>query len=181
LLGVLTCAAFVCLSVLLLDKAYGFGTRELPAPQATLMKLVIEGVLHQSLPWSLVGIGAGIAIVSELFRIPSLPFAVGIYLPITTTMPVFLGGLLRWIIEKRSPETKKAERRENGILFGSGLVGGEGLLGVGIAAVAFFQGAPPSGFGHEWAGAAAPWIALIAFAALAFLFAKRCTISSNQV
>ncbi len=175
LLGVLTCAAFVCLSVLLLDKAYGFGTSELPAPQATLMKLVIEGVINQALPWSLVGIGAAITVAAELLRVPSLPFAVGIYLPITTTVPVFLGGLLRLTIEKTADnDDERNERREKGILFGSGLVGGEGLLGVGIAAVAFFQGAPPSGLGHAWAGSAAPWVALAAFALLATVFVKRC-------
>lgn len=180
LLGVLTCAAFVCMSVLLLDKAYGFGTSELPAPQATLMKLVIEGVLQQSLPWILVGIGAAIAVIVELLRIPSLPFAVGIYLPITTTMPVFLGGLLRMVVEKRArTEEEKSERRESGILFGSGLVGGEGLLGVGIAAIAFLYGAPPSGIGHSWAGSAAPWVALAAFALLAFVFVKRTTASAK--
>ena len=74
----------------LLDKAYGFGTAELPAPQATLMKLVIEGVFDNALPWILVGIGVVIAIVAELFRIPSLPFAVGVYLPVATMMTVFL-------------------------------------------------------------------------------------------
>lgn len=175
LIGVLTSAGFVCLSVLILDQAYGFGSDELPAPQATLMKLVIEGVLQQSLPWALVGIGVGIALVAEMFRIPSLPFAVGVYLPISTMVPVFLGGALRLAMERsaRTPE-KVAERRERGVLFGSGLVGGEGLLGVGIAAVAFAYGAPPKGIGYDWAGPAATWVALMAFAALAYLFIRSC-------
>ncbi|MDA2929513.1 oligopeptide transporter, OPT family, partial [Acidobacteria bacterium AH-259-O06] len=168
LIGVLTSATFVCLAVLLLDDAYGFGTDELPAPQATLMKLVIDGVLESSLPWSFVAIGVAIALVVEASGIPSLPFAVGVYLPVSTMTTVFLGGLLRSGMERQAPSPEKAaSRREKGVLFGSGLVGGEGLMGVGIAAVAFTQGAAPQGVGHSWAGVAAPWLALAAFGLLA--------------
>lgn len=175
LAGVLTSAMFVCLAVILLDKGYGFGTEELPAPQATLMKIVIEGVLQNALPWILVGIGVVIALVIELFRIPSLPFAVGVYLPVTTMVPVFLGGLLRMTMEKRAATRDEADsRREKGVLFGSGLVGGEGLMGVAIAAVAFYQGKAPVGFGFEWAGAAAPLLGLLAFALLVGFFARSC-------
>jgi putative OPT family oligopeptide transporter len=140
LIGVLTCAVFVCLTVQQLGQAYEFGSEELAAPQATLMKLVIEGVLDMELPWTLVAIGAGIALVAELFRLPSLPFAVGVYLPVTTMVPVFLGGMLRWFMERRAAsEEAKVRRRENGVLFGSGLVGGEGLMGVLIAAAVGYQ------------------------------------------
>jgi len=174
LLGAFTSATFVCLSVILLNKAYGFGTAELPAPQATLMKIVIEGVLENALPWSLVGIGVVIAIVAELFKIPSLPFAVGVYLPVATMMTVFLGGLLRYIMEKTSKsEEEKEQRRENGILLGSGFVGGEGLLGVAIAGVAFYYGRAPHGIGDEWAGSFAPILGLAAFGLLAFIFVRR--------
>ena len=177
IIGVLTSAAFVCLTVLFLDKAYGFGTSELPAPQATLMKLVIEGVLQNALPWILVGIGVLIAIISELLRVPSLPFAVGVYLPLTTMVPVFFGGLLRMYLERTAVSPEAAtERRERGILFGSGLVGGEGLLGVGIAAAAVIQKSAPAGFGFEWAGSAAPWVALLAFILLVVGFARSCFV-----
>jgi uncharacterized oligopeptide transporter (OPT) family protein len=159
---------------LLLDKAYGFGSGELPAPQATLMKLVVEGVLDSTLPWSLIGIGVLIALLVELLRIPSLPLAVGVYLPITTTATVALGGLLRWLLEQNAASIKESDqRRERGILFGSGLVGGEGLLGVGIAAVAFISGAAPSGFGYDWAGQLAPFAGLTVFFLLAVYFARR--------
>ena len=169
IIGVLTSAAFVCGAVILLDRTYGFGSEELPAPQATLMKLVIEGVLDQTLPWILVGIGVAIAIVAEILRLPTLAFAVGVYLPVATMVPVFLGGLLRWFIERRAAnEEAAAERREQGILFGSGLVGGEGLLGVAIAGVAAYYGRAPEGVGFEWAGGAAQWMALVVFVALAF-------------
>jgi len=175
IVGVLTSATFVCLTVMFLDRAYGFGTNELPAPQATLMKLVIEGVLQNSLPWILVGIGVVIALASELLRVPSLPFAVGVYLPLSTMTPVFLGGLLRMYLERSASSAEDAsERREQGVLFGSGLVGGEGLLGVGIAVVAVIQGGAPSGFGFGWAGAAAPFAALAVFGFLVFSFWKSC-------
>jgi putative OPT family oligopeptide transporter len=169
ILGVLTSAAFICMAVILLDRAYGFGTEDLPAPQATLMKLVIEGVLEQSLPWILVAIGVGIALIAEAFRLPTLAFAVGVYLPVATMVPVFLGGLLRWLVERKAKDDEtRASWRERGILFGSGLVGGEGLLGVAIAGVAVALGRAPGGIGYEWAGAAAPFVALGAFAILAW-------------
>ncbi|MFH1680078.1 MAG: oligopeptide transporter, OPT family [Candidatus Eisenbacteria bacterium] len=175
LLGVLTSAMFVCLAVLMLDRAHGFGTSELPAPQATLMKLVIEGVLDRSLPWALVGIGVGIALLAAALRLPTLPFAVGVYLPISTMVPVFLGGALRLILEAGAAgDGEKRERAGKGILFGSGLVGGEGLLGVGIAAAVFARGERLSGIGSAWAGAAAPFVGLGAFLLLAAFFRRRC-------
>jgi putative OPT family oligopeptide transporter len=153
LIGVLTSATFVCLTVLALGKGFGFGSTELPAPQATLMKLVIDGVLDQNLPWSLVAIGAGIALACEVLRIPSLPFAVGVYLPVSTMTPIFVGGLIRlWMERTAKDETTAAERRERGVLLGSGFVGGEGLLGVGIALVAVAKSRRPDGFGTEWLG-----------------------------
>ena len=173
LAGVITSAAFVCLSVILLDKAYGFGTEELPAPQATLMKVVIEGVLDNALPWILVAIGIGIALLCEMIKVNSLAFAVGVYLPLSTFTPLFLGGILRYIMEKRAKTTEeKNSRRERGVLLGSGLVGGEGLMGVAIAAVAFYQGSAPSGFGTAWAGNWAPITALLAFAGLVWAMRK---------
>jgi uncharacterized oligopeptide transporter (OPT) family protein len=132
--------------------------------------MVVEGVLSQNLPWKLVAIGAGLAVVAELLRIPSLPFAVGIYLPVATMTPVFLGGLIRGIMERRatSAEDRKG-RRERGILFGSGLVGGEGLLGVGIAAFAVLTSRSPGGYGAAWAGPLEAWMPLAPFAVLVWL------------
>lgn len=171
LLGVLTSATFVCLSVLLLAETFGFGGQELPAPQATLMKLVIEGVLDQQLPWGFVAIGIGIALACELLKIPSLPFAVGVYLPVSTMTPLFIGGLLRgWFERRAQSEAEAAGYRERGVLLGSGFVGGEGLLGVGIAAVAFVQNKKPDGFGTEWLGA--DWmVELAGLIAFGFLIA----------
>ncbi|MEJ2678748.1 MAG: oligopeptide transporter, OPT family, partial [Gemmatimonadota bacterium] len=174
LVGVLTSAFFVVLTVLVLARGYGFGTEELPAPQATLMKLVIDGVLQQSLPWAFVGIGVGIALLAELARIPSLPFAVGVYLPVSTMVPVFLGGALRWFMDRGAKdEEDRLARRDRGILFGSGLVGGEGLIGVVIAGAAYLavsRNRQPWSIGTEWAGPLAEWVSLLVFVALIVYF-----------
>lgn len=164
LIGVLTCSAAVCWTVILIGQAWGFGSEDIPAPQATLMKVVIEGVLDSNLPWVLVGIGVVLALVVEALGIPSLPFAVGVYLPVATMVPVFFGGMLRRQAEKTAAnEDEAGERRERGVLFGSGLVGGEGLLGVAIAGVAVMSGAAPKGLGHAWAGSLGPLFAALTF------------------
>jgi putative OPT family oligopeptide transporter len=174
LVGVLTSAFFVVLTVLVLARGYGFGTQELPAPQATLMKLVIDGVLQHSLPWAFVGIGVGIALLAELVRIPSLPFAVGVYLPVSTMVPVFLGGALRWFMARGAKdENDKQARRNRGILFGSGLVGGEGLIGVVIAGAAYLavsRSHEPWSVGYAWAGHMAEWVSLLVFLGLIAYF-----------
>ncbi len=174
LIGVITSAAFVCLTVIALNDAYGFGTPELPAPQATLMRLVIDGVLESSLPWGLVAIGVCIGLLAEFLPVSSLAFAVGVYIPVATFIPVFFGGLLRWALERGAAnEEERERRRDRGVLFGSGLVGGEGLLGVGIAIAAGYaasRGSEPWGIGTNWAGALAPWGALAVFILLGTLF-----------
>lgn len=137
LIGVLTSAGVVALVLIVLDRTAegGLGGKEFSAPQGTLMKLVISGVLDQSLPWMLVAIGAGIAIVAALFRLPVLAFAVGVYLPLSSMAAVFAGGLVRWLVTYKQPETELERRREQGILAGSGFVGGEGLTGVVLGIV----------------------------------------------
>jgi putative OPT family oligopeptide transporter len=175
LIGVITSAVFVCLTVLALGRGFGFGSAELPAPQATLMKLVIDGVLDQNLPWGLVGIGVGIALLCEIARIPSLPFAVGVYLPVSTMTPVFVGGLIRlWLEHSAKDKAEAADRRERGILLGSGFVGGEGLLGVGIALVAVAQSRRPEGIGTGWLGneVVAMLVGAAAFAAFIAWFTR---------
>ncbi len=140
LVGVITSAGVVCWALTLLHNQYTLGSAELPAPQATLMKLVIDGVLDQQLPWNLILIGVGISLVVWACRLPSLPFAVGVYLPMSTMAPVFLGGLVRYMITRKGSEKQKEERREQGVLFGPGLVGGEGLTGVLLAGWVAFKG-----------------------------------------
>jgi uncharacterized oligopeptide transporter (OPT) family protein len=151
MIGVLTCAVFIVGTFMLIGNTWGFGNEEIPAPQATLMKVVIEGVLDQQLPWALVGMGAGLAVIIELLGIPSLPFAVGVYLPVATMVPVYFGGFLRMIVDRAKGSERDLERRrEQGILFGSGLVGGEGLFMVVIAAIAAYTGRAPAGLGFDW-------------------------------
>jgi putative OPT family oligopeptide transporter len=152
LIGVVTSAGAVVLVVMLLNStvAGGLGGAELPAPQSVLMKLVIDGVLDQNLPWILILIGIGIGLAAALFRIPVLPFAVGVYLPLDTMAAVFLGGLLRWALTRKQAPARAERRRERGVLFGSGLVGGGGLTGVLLALwVALSGGRPIRGVGLE--------------------------------
>ncbi len=169
LLGVIFSAFCIAAAVWFLGEAFGFGSEELPAPQATLMKTVIEGVLQANLPWGLVFIGGAIAITAEIVGIRSLPFAVGIYLPLSVNTPVFVGGCIRRFIEHRSraDEAILEKRRDQGILLGSGLIAGEGIMGVGIALYAFFYG-KPQGLGIGWPH---PWGEVVSAAAFGLLAA----------
>ncbi len=128
-------AAFACWAiagtVLLLGKAFTFGSPELPAPQATLMKTVIEGVLSGALPWGLVGSGAALAVCALIAGLPGLSFAVGVYLPLSTLAAVFVGGIVRRLVESRRQE--KSQEGDPGVLAASGMIAGEGLAGVAIA------------------------------------------------
>lgn len=178
LVGVLTSAGAVCAVVMMLDRgvAGGLGGAELPAPQAVLMKLVIDGVLDQSLPWYLIGIGVVLALVASRFKIPILAFAVGVYLPLSTMAAVFVGGLLRHVLTRRQPEKEAEARRESGVLFGSGLVGGEGLTGVLLAAwVGLRQGEKITGFPLGLPEPVEQLLAFLAIAAIGFFLARVAT------
>lgn len=152
----------------LLHTSYGIGSAELAAPQATLMATVIDGVLTQSLPWGLVFVGAVIAVVVEMLGIPSLPYAVGLYLPLSLSTPIMAGGLVRWLIERQYRGEALQEKREAGVLFSSGLIAGAALLGVLIAIPIAFapQMLDAVHVGWEWAGGAAPLVSLLIFLAL---------------
>jgi len=174
LVGVITSAGFVCLVVMLLHRSVegGLGGAELPAPQSVLMKLVIDGVLDRNLPWALILIGAALAGAAALLRLPVLAFAVGVYLPLDTMAAVFLGGLLRHVLVRgRAPQVAE-ERRERGVLFGSGLVGGGGLTGVLLALyVAVRGGRKITGVPLDLPAWAHEVIALLAIAALLAILA----------
>ena len=139
LIGVIA-AAFAIGGVLyLLDSAWGFGTAELGAPQATLMKMIIEGVMENTLPWALVFIGVFLAIVIEIIGIPVLPFAIGVYLPVQLNACIMVGGLVRLALEKMKKEKAEKERIiSDGILYCSGMIAGEGLVGILLAFLAVF-------------------------------------------
>lgn len=175
LVGVVTAAFAVAGSVWLLAKAFGFESGDLTAPQAMLMKTVVEGIMGGNLAWDLVLTGAAFAIVAELLRIPSLPFAVGMYLPLSTMTPIYVGGIIRSLIDKsaKGDETVKKSRNERGILLGSGFIAGEGIGGVLLAAYAFILTKKPGGIGLEWPGDIGSFVSLGAFALLVAFLYKR--------
>ena len=141
IVGVLISAITIGAVLYLLDTAWGFGSKDIPAPQATLMKLVVEGVMDGNLPWPLIFAGAGIGLAVEILGIPILPFAVGLYLPIHLSAGIMIGGLVRLFTEKRkkSSEAEKKAQVDRGILYTSGLIAGEGLVGVLLAIFALIN------------------------------------------
>ncbi len=139
IIGVSAAALAIGATLYLLDSAWGFGSEELAAPQATLMKLIIEGVMGGNLPWGLVLVGVCIAVVVEVIGIPVLPFAIGVYLPVQLNACIMVGGLLRLLVDKlKKPEEEKKAIQNDGILFCSGMIAGEGLVGILLALLAVF-------------------------------------------
>ena len=139
ILGVTASALAIGGTLYILDSAWGFGSDELGAPQATLMKLIIEGVMGGNLPWGLVLIGVCIALVVELIGIPVLPFAIGVYLPVQLNACIMIGGIIRLAMEKlKKSEDEKKEIINDGVLFCSGMIAGEGLVGILLALLAVF-------------------------------------------
>ena len=134
LLGAVVAAFTIGGVLLLLNSAWGFGTTELAAPQATLMKMITEGVMNGNLPWALVFIGVFAAVVVEILGIPVLPVAIGLYLPLELSATIMIGGVIRWIVDKKSADS---DNEAGGvILFCSGLIAGEGLVGILLAILA---------------------------------------------
>ena len=196
MLGVLACAVTIGFVLVVLNESYGIGTVDgLAAPQATLMSLVIDGVLNASLPWTFVFIGIGLALVVEfVFKLPSLAFAVGVYLPVSLMTPILVGGLMRMALTRRyedAGETEDgvsvlAEKREQGVLYASGLIAGAALVGVliggAIYAMTYFTGNPEAAevwqVGHEWMDgipALASVVGTLAFAGLCWMLWRAAT------
>ena len=138
LVGVFVSALTVGGVLYLLNAAWGFGSKELAAPQAMLMKMIVEGVITANLPWDLVFMGAAIAVVVELLGLPVLAFAIGLYLPIYLTAPLFIGGLIRRIWEAKKYQSDKIKEAaiNNGTLMASGMIAGEGIVGIVLALLA---------------------------------------------
>jgi putative OPT family oligopeptide transporter len=178
LIGVITSAGVVALVVMMLNQNVegGLGGPDLPAPQAVLMKLVIDGVLDQNLPWALILIGVGLAVVASLFRVPVLPFAVGVYLPLYTMAAVFVGGMLRYLLTRSVSPDQAERRRERGVLFASGLVGGGGLTGVVLAVWVGIRGGRKieglSGLVEGWPHWLTELVALAAIGAIVAILAR---------
>ena len=138
MIGVIASSAAIGYVLYLLNAAWGFGSNEIPAPQATMMKMLVEGIMNAELPWALILIGIFVAIVVEILGIPVLPFAVGMYLPFSLSAGIMAGGVVRWILERRKAANENEEKEkkaciERGTLFTSGLIAGEGLMGVILA------------------------------------------------
>ena len=139
IIGVVASAFAIGGTLYLLNSAWGFGSDELAAPQATLMKMIIEGVMGGNLPWGLVFVGVFIAVLVEVVGIPVLPFAIGVYLPVHLNACIMVGGLVRLATDKlRCAEDKKKAITNDGILFCSGMIAGEGLVGILLALFAIF-------------------------------------------
>ncbi len=138
IIGVVASALAIGATLYLLDSAWGFGSEELAAPQATLMKMVVEGVMDGNLPWGLVFIGVGIAVVIEILGIPVLPFAIGVYLPVQLNACIMVGGLVRLAFDRMKNKNKDSIVQD-GVLFCSGMIAGEGLVGILLAILAVFN------------------------------------------
>lgn len=142
LIGAVVAALTIGGVMYLLHAAWGFGnSSQLPAPQATLMKLVVEGVMGGTLPWGLVFCGVFVAIVIEILGLPVLPVSIGLYLPIHLSAPIFVGGMIRKLVESQKADTEEAaalkkDRVDRGLLYSSGMIAGEGLIGILLAVLA---------------------------------------------
>ena len=138
-IGVVAAAFAIGGTLYLLDSAWGFGSEEIAAPQATLMKMIVEGVMNANLPWGLVFVGIAIAVLVECLGIPVLPFAIGVYLPVHLNACIMVGGLVRLAMDKlKKNEDEKKEIVNDGVLFCSGMIAGEGLIGILLAILTVF-------------------------------------------
>ena len=140
LIGVIAAGLAIGGVLYLLDSAWGYGGAEVPAPQATLMKMIVEGIMGGNLPWNLVFTGVFLAIALEVLRIPVMPFAIGLYLPIYLNTSIMIGGVVRWFMDSRkNVDAKlKEEQTTRGTLFCAGMIAGAGLVGILLAVFAVF-------------------------------------------
>ena len=135
MLGVVVSGLAIGGVLYLLDAAWGYGTAEIPAPQAQLMKMIVEGIMGGNLPWALVFIGVFLAIGMEILRIPVMPFAIGLYLPIYLNATIMIGGVVRGLLDRRKgvDEKTKTAQSTDGTLYCAGMIAGEGLVGILLA------------------------------------------------
>ncbi|MFP5284140.1 MAG: OPT family oligopeptide transporter, partial [Thermoanaerobaculia bacterium] len=187
LIGVLASVAVIALTLIgLHNSEYGpIGGERLPAPQGTLMAVIIRGVLSQDLPWGFIFVGAALAVVIQLCGVSGLAWAVGAYLPISTTFPIFIGGAMRWLSDRMRPAESREEADSevsSGMLFSTGLVAGGAISGLLVAILLSMEGL--AGFRDAAAvganlnllgifGEAAPWSALVLFAVLCVILVRR--------
>ena len=147
LLGVVVSALSVGFVLYLLNEAWGYGTEDLPAAQATMMKMLVEGIMNAELPWGLILTGVFIAIAVEILKVPVMPFAVGMYLPFSLSAGIMAGGAVRFIVERiKGSDKERKERTDRGVLFTSGLIAGEGIIGILLAVLTVLNINPSIGF-----------------------------------
>ncbi len=165
--------------ILMLNKAYGIGSDQVAAPQANLMAMIVKGVMEAQLPWTLVIIGMGLAIMCEIMGVPVLPFALGLYLPMNLSSAVLIGGIIRLIVEKvKAKDTKALDKAtEKGVLTASGLVAGDALMGILIAVFAFAEVDKKIAIGPKILGDVAtnPWFSLVFLVILCVWFYRYTT------
>ena len=135
MLGVVVSGLAIGGVLYLLNAAWGYGTAEIPAPQAQLMKMIVEGIMGGNLPWGLVFVGVFLAICLEILRIPVMPFAIGLYLPIYLNATIMIGGVVRGLLDRRKgvDEKTKTAQATDGTLYCAGMIAGEGLVGILLA------------------------------------------------
>ena len=137
IIGVVASSAAIGFVLYLLNEAWGYGTEKIPAAQATMMKMLVEGIMNEELPWAMILIGVFIAIVVEILKMPVMPFAVGMYLPFSLSAGIMAGGVVRIFVEKKKgTEAEKKARTDRGLLFTSGMIAGEGIIGILLAVFA---------------------------------------------
>ena len=137
IIGVVASSAAIGFVLYLLNEAWGYGTEKIPAAQATMMKMLVEGIMNEELPWAMILIGVFIAIVVEILKMPVMPFAVGMYLPFSLSAGIMAGGIVRIFVEKKKgTEAEKKARTDRGLLFTSGMIAGEGIIGILLAVFA---------------------------------------------
>ena len=137
IIGVVASSAAIGFVLYLLNEAWGYGTEKIPAAQATMMKMLVEGIMNEELPWAMILIGVFVAIVVEILKMPVMPFAVGMYLPFSLSAGIMAGGIVRIFVEKKKgTEAEKKARTDRGLLFTSGMIAGEGIIGILLAVFA---------------------------------------------
>ena len=140
MIGVVVSAAAIGGVLYLLNEAWGYGGEEIPAAQATMMKMLVEGIMNADLPWALIFIGVFVAVVVEILKVPVMPFAVGMYLPFSLSAGIMAGGIVRFIVEKiKGTDEEKKDRADRGVLFTSGMIAGEGIMGIVLAVLAVLE------------------------------------------
>ena len=138
LIGIIAAGLAIGGVLYLLNAAWGYGGAEVPAPQATLMKMIVEGIMGGKLPWTLVFVGVFLALGLEILRVPVMPFAIGLYLPIYLNATIMIGGVVRLLMDKRKNVDEKTKERQStdGTLYCAGMIAGEGLVGIALAILA---------------------------------------------